>query len=187
MTPVVRGLTGVVALTSMLLVAPALAGAQGIGVGVKGGFLHSSFDATDALDSGEGWQAGLFFGGNRNGTVGFMGEFNVQARKSGDATVYYFQVPALLRLNFGSSSSSGPSVYGIAGPALDLNFGEDLEASVDAVESLDVSIVAGIGFELARFIVEARGSWGFRNIAKQSSQLDVKTTTFAILAGLRFN
>ena len=104
MTRVVRGLTVVVVLTSMLLVVPALAKAQGIGVGVKGGYLHSSFDATNAFDSGEGWQAGLFFGGNRPGAVGFMGEFNVLARKTADSTIYYFQVPALLRLNFGSSS-----------------------------------------------------------------------------------
>jgi len=110
MTHVVRGFTVVVALTSIVLVVPALAEAQGIGVGVKGGYLHSSFDVSNAFDSsGDGWQAGLFFGGNRNGTVGFMGEFNVQARKGDDSTIYYFQVPALLRLNFGSSSSSGAS------------------------------------------------------------------------------
>ncbi len=187
MTRVVRGLTGVVALTSMLLVAPTLAEAQGIGIGVKGGFLHSSFDATNALDSGEGFQAGLFVGGDRNGTVGFMGEFNIQGRKSGDLTIYYFQVPALLRLNFGASSPSGPSVYGIVGPALDLKFADDIEASIDAIESVDVSLVAGIGFEIARFIVEGRGSWGFRNIAKESTVVDVKTTTFAILFGIRFN
>ena len=78
-------------------------------------------------------------------------------------------------------------MYGIAGPALDLKFSDDIAASIDAVESVDVSIVAGIGFELARFIVEGRGTWGFRNIAKESTQVDVKTTTFAILAGLRFN
>ena len=187
MTRIVRGLTLVVALASMFLVAPTLAEAQGVGVGVKAGFLHSSFDAANAFDSGDGWQAGLFFGGNRRGTVGFMGEFNVQARKVGDSSIYYFQVPALLRLNFGSSSSSGASVYGIAGPALDLKFGDDIEASIDGIESVDVSIVAGIGFEAARFIIEGRGSWGFRNIAKESTVVDVKTTTFAILLGLRFN
>ena len=191
MTRVVRGLTGVVALTSMLLVAPTLAEAQGIGIGVKGGFLHSSFDVEGAvdLDGGEGWQAGLFFGGNRRGTVGFMGEFNVQARKSGDETIYYFQVPALLRLNFGADGTglNDAIVYGIVGPAVDLQFGDSLEANIDAVESVDVSIVAGIGFEISRFIIEGRGSWGFRNIAKDAGAVDIKTTTFAILAGFRFN
>ena len=68
MAHVVRGLTVVLALTSIVLVVPTLARAQGIGVGVKGGYLHSSFDVTNAFDSnGDGWQAGLFFGGNRDG------------------------------------------------------------------------------------------------------------------------
>ena len=105
--------------------------------------------------------------------------------------IYYFQVPALLRVNIGSSSSSLRSgiVYGIAGPALDLKLGEDLEelGNVNDIESVDVSIVAGVGVEIARFIVEGRGTWGLRNIAKHSNQMDVKTRTFAILGGLRFN
>jgi hypothetical protein len=188
MTRVVRGLTGVVALTSVLLVAPSFAQAQGVGVGVKAGYLHSSFDVANAFNSGgDRWQAGLFFGGNRPGAVGFMGEFNVQSRKVGDASAYYFQVPALLRLNVGSSSASGPSVYGIVGPALDLRFADDLDVNIDAIESVDVSLVAGVGFEIARFIIEGRGSWGFRNIAKQSTIVDVKQRTFTILFGVRFN
>ena len=183
----------VVALVSSFLAAPALTEAQGIGVGVKGGFLHSSFDATEALDSGDGWQAGLFFGGNRPGTIGFMDEFNILAKKSdtaaGTSTLYYVQVPALLRVNIGSSGTgvNNAIVYGIAGPALDLLFKDELAISTDEVERVDVSIVAGVGFEISRFIIEGRGTWGFRNIAKETSARDVRSTTFAILAGLRFN
>lgn len=145
-------------LFSMFLATPALTEAQG--AGVKGGFLHSSFDATEALDSGEGWQTGLFFGGNRPGTLGFMGEFNVLAKKSGDSTLYYFQVPALLRLNIGSAGTglNDAIVYGIAGPSLDLLFKDELVVSTDAVERVDVSIVAGVGFEISRFIIEGRGT-----------------------------
>lgn len=81
MTRAVR-LVACAALFSLLLATPALTEAQGIGVGVKGGYLHSSFDATQAFDSAGGWQAGLFFGGNRPGTLGFMGEFNVLAKRA---------------------------------------------------------------------------------------------------------
>ncbi len=182
-----------VALVSVFLAAPALTEAQGIGIGVKGGFLHSSFDATEALDSGGGWLAGLFFGGNRPGTIGFMGEFNILAKKSdtpaGTSTLYYFQIPALLRVNIGSSGTgvNNAIVYGIAGPALDLLFKDELAISTDVVERVDVSIVAGAGFEISRFIIEGRGTWGFRNIAKGTDARDVRSTTFAILAGLRFN
>ena len=172
---------------------PGLDRSAGYWVGVKGGFLHSSFDATEALDSGDGWQAGLFFGGNRPGTIGFMDEFNILAKKSdtaaGTSTLYYVQVPALLRVNIGSSGTgvNNAIVYGIAGPALDLLFKDELAISTDVVERVDVSIVAGAGFEISRFIIEGRGTWGFRNIAKETSARDVRSTTFAILAGLRFN
>jgi hypothetical protein len=122
-----------------------------------------------------------------------MGEFNILAKKSdtaaGTSTLYYVQVPALLRVNIGSSGTgvNNAIVYGIAGPALDLLFKDELAISTDEVERVDVSIVAGVGFEISRFIIEGRGTWGFRNIAKETSARDVRSTTFAILASLRFN
>ncbi len=183
----------VAAVVSLFLASPGLAEAQGVGVGVKGGYLYSSFDfdsASDVIDSSNGWMAGLFFGGNRDGRVGVMGEFNIQAKRgAADAesvTIYYAQIPVLLRINGGSRSRSGVSGYGIVGPALDLKIGEDLGgfSSTDEIESVDVSLV---GVEISRFIIEGRGSWGLRNIAKEGEGVDVKTRTFAILVGLRFN
>jgi hypothetical protein len=195
MTRMVRGVLAMMAVVPMFLVAPVQAEAQGIGVGVKGGFLHTTFDTDVALDSSGGWMAGLFFGGNRPGTLGFMGEANVLAKTAdsplGKVTIHYFQVPALLRLNIGSSGTGVTDAigYAIFGPALDLKIGEDLALGpVDEIESVDVSLVFGVGFEISRFIIEGRGTWGFRNIAKNTGVVpDTKTRTFAILAGLRFN
>ena len=194
MTRVVRGLTVVVALTSVFLVAPTLAQAQGIGVGVKAGYLHSSFNVTNAFDSnGDGWQAGLFFGGNRDGRVGVMGEINLQARRGGtdmeSETIYYAQVPLLLRINAGSRSRGGVSGYGIIGPAVDVNVGSDLGSlgDRDEIESVDASLVIGVGVEITWFIIEGRGTWGLRNIVKGMEGVDIKTKTFALLVGLRFN
>ena len=196
MIRVFRRLAVVAALVPIFLASPGLAEAQGVGVGVKGGYLYSSFDfedASDVLDSSNGWIAGLFFGGNRPGRVGVMGEINVQAKRgelgADDVTIYYLQVPALVRINGGSRSTSGVSGYGIIGPAIDLKVGEDLSNLTDSdeVESVDVSLVAGAGVEISRFIIEGRGTWGLRNIAKEGDGLDVKTRTFAILVGLRFN
>ena len=46
-------------------------------MGIKGGYLYSSFsEATNAFDSHNGWQAGLFIGGNRAGVLGAMVELN---------------------------------------------------------------------------------------------------------------
>ncbi len=196
MIRVFRRLAVVAALVPIFLSSPGLAEAQGVGVGVKGGYLYSSFDfenVADVIDGSNGWMAGLFFGGNRPGRVGVMGEVNVQAKRgeSGaeNVTIYYLQVPALLRINGGSRSTSGVSAYGIIGPAIDLKIGEDFSdiTDTDEIESVDVSLVAGVGVEISRFIIEGRGTWGLRNIAKEGEGLDVKTRTFAILVGLRFN
>lgn len=203
MTRMVRGALVLMAVVPMFLAAPALAQAQnqnrnqaeGIGIGVKGGFLHTTFDTDAALDSSGGWMAGLFFGGNRPGTLGFMGEANILAKSSdspfGTSTIYYFQVPALLRLNIGSSGTglTDAIVYGIAGPAVDLRIGDDLAfGTTDDIESVDISLVFGVGVEVSRFIIEGRGTWGFRNIAKNTGVIpETKTRTFAILGGIRFN
>ncbi len=64
-------------------------------VGVKGGYLYSSFDfddASDVIDGNNGWMAGLFFGGNRPGRVGVMGEFNIQAKRGEADTDGIFMV-----------------------------------------------------------------------------------------------
>ena len=186
---VTRVLALSVLVVTMLVAAHIPVEAQDIGLGVKGGFLHNSFDPRRALDDGNGWMAGLFIGGNRPGTVGFMSELNIQARQENDEPIYYFQIPALLRINIGSSRSNFRSgiAYGIAGPAVDFRLGDDPIGTIDEVESVDLSIVAGVGVELARFIIEGRGTWGQRNIAKAAGIGDLNNRTFAILAGLRFN
>ena len=184
-----RSLALGVLVVTVLINAPASVEAQGIGGGVKGGFLHNSFDVHQALDDGNGWMAGVFFGGNRPGTIGVMGELNLQARQENHETIYYLQIPALLRINIGSSSSNLRSgiVYGIAGPSADMRLGDDPIGTIGEVESIDLSIVAGVGVEFARFIVEGRGTWGQRNIVKAAGIENLHNRTFAILAGLRFN
>ena len=170
--------------------------AYGQGFGVKGGYLYSSFDfdeASDVLARRNGWMAGLFFGGNRPGRVGVMGEITLQAKR-GEADIehgmtYHAQIPLLLRINGGSRSTSGFSGYGIVGPAVDLKIGENLGglSDVDDVEGVDVSLVVGVGVEITRIIIEGRGTWGLRNIVQDSAHAAVKTRTFALLVGLRFN
>src|SRR5262245_44855701 len=47
--------------------------AQGIGFGIKGGVLFPDFRAANIdMNNKTGWQAGLFFGGNRPGIFGFQ-------------------------------------------------------------------------------------------------------------------
>jgi hypothetical protein len=171
----------------------------GIGFGIKGGYLYSSFSqAGESLNSKGGWEAGIFLGGNRSGVVGLMAEL-MYARKSFEegaisktTNLDYFEIPLLLRLNIGSSNKNkGLIFYGLAGPVLDFNVkaqqdGVDVS---DSYEKFDIGVLAGGGLEISRIIFEARYNWGLKNVLKNSGSLssELKNQTFALLGGIRFN
>jgi hypothetical protein len=169
----------------------------GVGFGVKGGLLFSSLrEAGSDYTNNNGWEGGIFFGGNRPGTLGVMGEvlYAKKGAKSGSLTAdnYYLEIPILLRLNIGSANrNTGAIVYAIGGPAFDVLLKANLNGLdiKDQYESLDIGVIGGAGIEISRFLVEGRFNWGLRNIAKAigGSTSDVKTKSFAVLAGLRFN
>lgn len=171
----------------------------GVGFGVKGGWLYNSFDsANESLDSTNGWELGIFFGGNRNGVVGVMGELlyakkTIQRLKATVPTdIYYLEIPILLRVNIGSANKNkGVIVYGLVGPVFDVNLQakqEDLDVK-DNYESLNVGILGGGGIEISRFILEARYNWGLMNMLNVSKLVDqeLKNQSFALLLGLRLN
>jgi hypothetical protein len=173
---------------------------HGFGIGVKGGFLFSSAKSAqqDFTNKG-GYAIGIFFGGNRTGVLGVMGEILLAQRKLGpegaaDADlvkVNYIEIPILARLNIGSSSVNGLSFYGIVGPVFDIKLkAEQRNLDIKSnYESFDVGIIGGGGVEFLRFIAEARYNWGLRNV--QGGILadfnEIKTRTFMVLFGLRLN
>jgi hypothetical protein len=179
---------------------PMRAPASGVGIGVKVGPLFSSFrDATNS-DNGvfsrrTGFMGGLFIGGNRGGVVGAAMEVNVVKRSTTqngeDVDLYSIQIPVLARINIGSSSTSGAQVYVLVGPAVDWRFKahSSITGSIkDQTEGYDLSLVGGVGVEITRFIIEGRYIEGFRNVAKDLSDTDkIKTRSFAVLFGVRFN
>jgi hypothetical protein len=164
--------------------------------GIKFGPTFATF-SSDALDfsTRTGLHGGIFFGGNRDGAVGVQTEIN-WIRKSAKTDPFglgiridYIQVPVLLRLNAGSSSSSGFSAYGIVGPAIELKIADEVDGFTldDGFEGADVSLVFGGGVEIARIIVEARYAKGLRRINDTFSNLtEIKSQTFTILFGIRF-
>lgn len=175
-------------------------GGQGFGVGIKGGYLTSTFDAatsTNVFKSNNGWIVGLWFGGNRQGVVGVMGEI-MYAKKSAKASVgtttfdnYYLEIPILARINIGTESRNGISVYGLVGPAFDILLKakqNDFDIK-DNYESLDIGLIIGGGIEITRLLIELQYNKGLRNVAKGSgaSFTEIKTHSFAIMAGVRFN
>jgi hypothetical protein len=172
---------------------------EGFGVGAKIGPLFTSYSSAAAsFDTNTGLEGGIWFGGNRGGTVGVMGEVLYAQKKqsvsglTGTTTLQYLEIPILMRINVGSRSRSGVSVYGLVGPVFDVNLKAKLN-NIDVkgnYESLDYGILGGVGIEITRFLVEARYNWGLMNVLKSSnvgSATDIKSRSFAVLFGVRFN
>jgi hypothetical protein len=181
---------GFTVLALVAAAAPALAQSGGI----KGGFLYSTLkfeETSDVWDSNNGWTVGMFFGSDKDKTVGFLGEVNFQQRGGGndfgDVDLYYLSIPFLVRVGAGDAVN----VYAIAGPSFDIKIGEsqpDVEI-VDEWEGIDFGITFGGGFEFGLFIVEARVNWGLRNIAQSAVLFEGEKLTnrsFALQAGFRF-
>lgn len=115
------------------------------------------------------------------------------AKSSGIASDnYYLEILILARVNIGSANkNTGAIVYAIGGPVFDVLLKakqNDLDVK-DNYESLNLGIMAGASVEVSRFLVEVRMNWGLRNVLKSTGGLssDIKTRSFAVLAGLRFN
>lgn len=169
---------------------------QAAAQGIKFGPTFATF-SSDSLDfsTRTGIHGGIFFGGNRDGSVGVQTEIN-WIRKSAETDplnlgirIDYVQIPVLLRLNAGSSSSSGFVAYGIVGPAVEFKIADEIEGFTldDGFEGADVSLVFGGGIEVARIIVEGRYAKGLRRINNTFSDVaEIKSQTFTILFGLRF-
>lgn len=170
---------------------------EGVGIGVKGGFLFPSF--AKAQGSGfkdkTGWMLGIFFGGNRPGVIGVMGEIQY-GKRSGELLTttldqYFIEIPILARINVGTSTLNGVSVYGIVGPVFDINLNTKLNGVKieDKYQSLDVGLLIGGGVEITRFLIEARYNQGFKNVLKSGGggTSDIKSHSVAIEVGLRFN
>lgn len=166
----------------------------GIGLGVKGGVLFSSFrEARTDYKNSSGWQGTLFIGGNRSGSIGLATELTYAKRgaKSGSLATdtYYLEVPLLIRENFGShDKDKGAIIYLFAGPAADIL----LKAQLNGLDiksqykSVDWNVLAGAGVEISRILVEGRFNWGLANVLEGPGNA-LKTRSFAILGGIRFN
>jgi hypothetical protein len=165
---------------------------SGIGFGVLGMITRTSWKADgveDLFEDTNGWGAGLWVGGNRNGRVGFVGEFIYLVRGDGDFEQKALQIPAVFHINVGSRSRNGVGGYVVVGPSFTINlkeefFGVDIS---DDFAGADIGIIGGAGVEFFRFGVEARGNWGLRNIDNSGDVNELKTFTFELLGKFAFN
>jgi hypothetical protein len=217
-----RGTIAVVALAMSLAATPAFAQAAtqkpapapkqqvntGFGIGALGGINWTTVrtetnDFNVDFKSGTGWQLGVWFGGNRDGRVGLMGEVSYATKKvsgtddEGEAKVErsYVQIPVLLRINAGSRERDKPSFYFLAGPVFDIQINtkqNGVDTPDDIYEGLEIGLMFGAGFEVARIGIEGRYSYGFKSVlatdlAEAEGFGSVKFNTFSLVAKVRFN
>jgi hypothetical protein len=165
---------------------------SGIGFGVLGMITRTSYRAdglADFFDDRTGYGFGVWVGGNRNGRVGFVGEFIYLIRGDDDFRTKALQIPAVFHINFGSRSRDSVGGYVVVGPSFTINLSNEING-VDVDDDFagaDIGVIAGLGVEFYRVGIEGRGNWGLRNINSEGTISDTKTFTFEVLGKFAFN
>jgi hypothetical protein len=187
----------------------------GLGFGIHFGGTWTSISTDENLgdidlNKGSGIVAGIFFGGNRDGRAGLQGEvsyltkkINVKTANGPEGTLdqdsknTYIQIPILLRINTGSRSNNGPCLFFLVGPAFDIKISEtddftDLFDTEDVYQGLETGLMVGAGFEVARFGVQVRYTWGLTNVlstdaADEAGFKDTKYNSLQITGIFRIN
>ena len=168
---------------------------NGIGLGVLGGFTSNSIstDASVTFDRRTGSMFGLWVGGNKNGLIGFTGEFNYLISKYGsgdnDQTTKVFEIPAVFHINVGSRHRNGVGGFILVGPVVDFLLQANSGGADNKSEfnSEDIGIMAGGGIEAYRIGVQVRGNWGLRNVNNSGDTGNIKTRQIQIIGTFRFN
>jgi Outer membrane protein beta-barrel domain len=178
------------------------------GWGVKGGvnFANLNFDPGDDLvdsKSRTGLVAGVFVtlpvGTNFDVQPEFL--YSQKGNKFSEGgfeertLIDYAEIPILFRYRTAEVNQGAFVLFG--GPSLafkvsakakaEFDGQEEEEDLDDEVESFDFGLVVGAGFEMGRFTIDGRYTWGLTNISPAASEdLSVKNKVFAVMVGVRF-
>jgi len=186
------------------------AGAQGLEFGAKGGvnLAKLSFDS-DIGDTSLKIEPGLAAGGFMIWPLGGRLDVEVEGLYSVkgvsiDAGVAstkvrldYIDVPVLARYRIAGSSTSrkvhvlGGPVFGFRVRAESIDdFGNDSfhRDITDEVKTFDIGVAIGGDWELGRFVVDGRYTFGLTNISKDFADdgVKVKNRVITFLGGVRF-
>jgi hypothetical protein len=198
----VRGLDFGVA-TPLALQGGATAQAQvreadaGIGFGVIYGIVRPSFKDDDAqftLSNKTGWKVGIFFGGNRDGTVGFWGKLLYKVRKAEtefntEVETKYLEIPAGFRVNFGSTSRNSVGGFVDFGAIVDINIQKLDDANIpEDYLGTELGYYFGVGVEITRLIIELRWDRMVRSFYDPEEGFDpIKSNQFEVEFMFRIN
>ena len=176
----------------------------GIGFGVEAGITRATIHTSgpsDFIKSRNGLMGGIWFGGNRAGRVGFMGEITYVVKGANndefggsELKLHYLEIPAVFRINLGQRSRNGLCVYPMFGPVVDILLKGSLNG-IDVKEQFngfDLGVLGGVGVEYARIGIEARGNWGLKTLEKTDSGfsgdvVDSKNFTIQVVLKIRIS
>ena len=190
---------------------------QGLGIFVQAGFLRGSTYNEDGLPGFEeinpnGFVFGVGFGGNKSGVFGIGVDVNYMIKSAdnidltnlddeifnltGELKTHVINIPIYARFNFfGHSTKSAPTLYAMGGGFIDILLNAKL-ADVDVKDyfnGFDIGPVVGVGFEVARVGVEARGQWAMKTLQNTGNGTflngleESKVFTFVLLFKVRLN
>ena len=203
----IHTVTHVVFAAALLLSVSAPAFAQQ--VGVKGGVNFASLppeeDETPDIPPRLGFVGGVWFR-TPSARVSFQAEglfsekgthWNFSPDVSIEIRIRYIEIPLLARADFGDlASATRVFVTGGAAPAFKLSaqsssefFGE--EGTRDAgrdIEPFDLGLVAGLGVELGRWLIEGRYTHGLLRINTDDNEPNdrLNNRALSVTAGFRF-
>jgi hypothetical protein len=204
----VRGafLSSIALLLAVVFAQPALAQqpykahkeSNGIGVGLEGMLTFPNIsNLNDGFKARTGSGVGLWVGGNKNGLIGFTGEFIYVTSKieSADGLSAVrrraLEIPELFHINFGSRSKNGVGGYVAIGTFTTIKLKDTLSGGLTGVNfaGADYGLIGGVGIEAYRIGVEVRGNWGLKSITLDDGGAfqDSKTHSIEVLGKLRFN
>jgi Outer membrane protein beta-barrel domain len=209
-----RTLASLFIVPAFVLAIPSLAAAQapqdaatsfGIKAGLNVSSIKVSFDDGDITSDGRaGFLFGFFMGHDFNRRAGIQvealfsqkgGEFAVEEQLFDDDasfTLSYLEFPVLARINFLASSNK---VRLLTGPTFAFNVNEsikvgDVELDGDEVplKPFEMGYVLGGAFEIRKFIIDARYTWGLMDIndSDDEGEPTVKNNAFSFSVGWRF-
>jgi len=187
----------------VVLAAAAPVRAQGISGGIKGGVLWASIpklaeNGDNRLEFGRrlGIAGGMFLTLNVLPGIGIQPEIiftqkgaTTESNGAGwSLRLDYVDIPVLARIDVGAA---GVQAYLFGGPSFNINLdaritaGDDDDDVSDDVEKREVAVVAGLGLQVGKFLVEGRWTEGLMNISRDPEE-GLRNRSFAIMAGIRF-
>jgi hypothetical protein len=160
---------------------------RALSIGVKAAPMFASLDQGQFnwVDR-KGAVGGVSFDTFRRGRLSMVTEL-LYARKGAanlgsSAVLNMLEIPILLKVKVAGSDTKRIAVYGLAGPALDINL-RTAQQKLSRINLVDPNFALGAGIDVRWLTIEARENIGLRTLAPNTP--DLKARTFSLMVGAK--